>query len=86
MGLDSVELLFEIENAFNIKIPGNEAKQISTVRDFYEVVWRHLKEQQTTHSRQEVELLINKIIADRIGLAEEEVISTARLTDDLGID
>ena len=33
MGLDSVELLFEFENYFEIKIPDIEAEKISTVQD-----------------------------------------------------
>lgn len=43
MGLDSVELLMEVENAFNIRIPNEEAEKIITVGDFYNTVWRHLE-------------------------------------------
>jgi acyl carrier protein len=43
MGLDSVELVMEVEKTFNIRIPDAEAEKIYTVGDFYEVVWRHLK-------------------------------------------
>lgn len=42
MGLDSVEILMKVENAFGIQIPSREAEKILTVGDFYEAVWRHL--------------------------------------------
>ncbi|MBG9378415.1 hypothetical protein I5907_19410 [Panacibacter sp. DH6] len=42
MGLDSVEILIKVENTFGIKIPDQEAEQISTVGDFHNAVWRHL--------------------------------------------
>lgn len=43
MGLDSVELLLEVENAFKIRIPDEEAEKIITVGDFHDAVWRHLE-------------------------------------------
>lgn len=43
MGLDSVELLMEVEIAFNIRIPDEEAEKIITVGDFHNAVWRHLE-------------------------------------------
>lgn len=43
MGLDSVEILMEVENTFGIKIPDREAEQILTVGDFHNAVWRHLE-------------------------------------------
>ena len=42
MGLDSVELLLEVEKAFGINIPDQEAEQIITVGDFHNAVWTHL--------------------------------------------
>jgi acyl carrier protein len=42
MGLDSVEILMEVENAFGIKIPGEEAEKIITVGDFHNSVWKHM--------------------------------------------
>lgn len=38
MGLDAVELMMEIEDAFSIKIPDDEASQMSTVGDVYEYI------------------------------------------------
>lgn len=42
MGLDTVELLMDVEKTFGISIPDTEAEKIITVGDFYEAVWRHI--------------------------------------------
>ena len=42
MGLDSVELLLEVEKAFDIEIPDQEAALIMTVGDFHNAIWKHL--------------------------------------------
>jgi len=47
MGLDSVELLVEVEQTFGIEIPDLEAEKIVTVGDFYEAVWTRIKEKET---------------------------------------
>lgn len=47
MGLDTVELLMEVEKTFGINIADKEAEQIRTVGDFYEVVWRHIGAKQS---------------------------------------
>lgn len=47
MGLDTVELVMEVEKTFGISILDKEAEQIRTVGDFYEVVWRHIGGKET---------------------------------------
>ena len=42
MGLDSVELLMEVEIFFGIRMPNTEAEKIDTVEDMVETVARHL--------------------------------------------
>jgi len=49
MGLDGVELIMEIEKAFDIRIPDQEAEKILTVGDMYDSVWTHLE---SKHSNQ----------------------------------
>ncbi len=41
MGLDSLEILMEVEKTFDIKIPNGEAEKIITVGDFHNSVWQH---------------------------------------------
>lgn len=43
MGLDGVELVMEIEKAFEINIPDQEAEKIITVGDMYNCVWNHIQ-------------------------------------------
>jgi acyl carrier protein len=43
MGLDSVELVMEIEKKFDISIPDQEAEKITTVGKMYDAVWQHLE-------------------------------------------
>lgn len=45
MGLDSVELLVEIEDQFEIEITNLEAEQIYTVGDCFEIILQKLKKQ-----------------------------------------
>ena len=42
MGLDSIELIVEVENKFQIEILDIEAENILTVGDFYECIVRKL--------------------------------------------
>lgn len=47
MGLDSVELLVEVEKTFDIEISDYEAVKIATVGDFYEAVWNKIKDKKS---------------------------------------
>jgi acyl carrier protein len=42
MGLDSVELLMDIENFFSIQIPDTEAEKIYTIQNMVDSVAAHL--------------------------------------------
>jgi acyl carrier protein len=47
MGLDSVEILVKVENAFGITISNYEAEKIATVGDIHNLVWRTLQGRQS---------------------------------------
>jgi len=47
MGLDSVEILVNVENAFGITISNYEAEKIATVGDIHSLVWRTLQGRQS---------------------------------------
>ena len=47
MGLDSVEILVNVENAFGITIANFEAEKITTVGDIHSIVWRSVQGRQS---------------------------------------
>jgi acyl carrier protein len=47
MGLDSVEILVNVENAFGITITNYEAEKIATVGDIHSIVWRSIQGRQS---------------------------------------
>lgn len=54
MGLDSIEILLDVENTFDIKIPDAEAQRILTIGEFHEAVWSHLNIRQSDHCNSQV--------------------------------
>ncbi len=54
MGLDSVELLMEIEQRFGINIPDEEAETITTVQKMYDAVWQHLGRQHSDKCKSQI--------------------------------
>jgi acyl carrier protein len=54
MGLDSIEILMEVEDAFGIKIPDAEAETIITICDFHNCVWKHLEGRQVNKCHSQI--------------------------------
>lgn len=81
MGLDSVQLIIDIENEFGISIPDAEAEKISTIRDFSECVVRL-----TGKELEEVEFKIMTILHESLGVEWNRLKPSARIVDDMGID
>lgn len=74
MGLDSVELVMEVEKAFNIRIPDREAEKIITVGDFHNCVWRYLEEKQNDKCvSQQLFYKLRRLLADAFQLKKEEI-------------
>ena len=84
MGLDSVELLIEIENHFKIEIPNLEAEKIQTVGDIYEAIQR--KRLMDGVSDEDVYLTLKEIISSFTDIPIDEIKSHHSITRDLGID
>ena len=88
MGLDTVDLLITVEKHFGISIPDQEAETITTVGDYYRVVWEHMQRDpvKALVPRREIEATINRIIVDFAGLDPREVSAEKSITTDLGLD
>ena len=100
MGLDGVEILMNIEKAFNISIEDEEAQEIETVSDLYDCVLRKINradikkclenkeminEEQKSWTDSQVFKIVQQIISDQIATPVDEITGNARLVDDLGI-
>jgi acyl carrier protein len=73
MGLDSVELLVEVEKTFRVEIPHDEAEQILTVGDFHNAVWRHLAGKYSEKCKsQSLFYKLRKSYADEFGFSPKE--------------
>lgn len=92
MGLDSVEIVMELEREFRIRVPDDEAERVRTVDDLVGLVVRALKASddppvlENAHLRTIVFEKIRDIVAGVIGIDARRVVPSARLHDDLGMD
>lgn len=88
MGLDSVDLIVQIEKAFDIQIPDSEAEKISTVGHLYACVERHYVAltKDSGPDRLDIQTVINHILTERFGIEPQEIAPNKSLTNDLGID
>lgn len=72
MGLDSIELVMEIEKAFDISIPDQEAEKIRTVGDLHNTVWSHLTERHSSRCNSQILFYkLRKNLADNFGIEKQ---------------
>ena len=83
MGLDSVELIIEVEHKFNIHISNIEAENIYTVKDIFDLI---LQKKDSQGNEGEFYSLLKKIIADKSGLPPSKISLNSNITYDLGLD
>ena len=90
MGLDVVELLLAVEEAFQISFSNEEATKILTVGDFYDGILKKIESQSSqknkSWNKDEVWDVLRSIIVRQLGVKSEEVIKEARIVRDLGAD
>jgi|GEM_PF-2116037 len=89
MGLDSVELVFEIERTFDITLPNDELEREEwTVRGMQQLVWKHMQVQSKTGTWTEetVGRRLNMIYHESLGVPWELIKPEARIITDFGID
>lgn len=87
MGLEQVELVLDIEEAFGIKIGNDDdyGQRASTVGDFYDVVLRHVRQLSRPPSDAEVwRQVVACSVRHGYGLTADQVSRDTRFVADLG--
>lgn len=80
MGLDSVEILVNVENAFGITISNYEAEKITTVGDIHNVVWRNVQGRQSMRCRsQQLFYRLRYILINKFNATHEGIVPGASL-------
>jgi acyl carrier protein len=92
MGLDSVEIIMDIEDGFGIEITDAEAARCMRVGDLLDCVMAKLETGQTSMperqqwTRPQVLEEIRDIIVEQAGVRRERITLEAGLRGELGID
>lgn len=82
MGLDSVEILVNVENAFGITISNYEAEKIYTVGDIHNIVWRNIQGRQSMRCRsQQLFYKLRYILINRYKVPREAIELDASLNN-----
>lgn len=84
MGLDSVELLIEIENEFQIEISNIEAENIITIGDFHKTISQKIDLTKTTEEA--IFQKLREVVSDKVGFDIDEIHYQTKIVDDLRID
>jgi len=85
MGLDTVELIVEIEKHFDIAIPDEEAECIATVEQLVDYVYTHQKSGYKIEKKA-IDVIVIHLLSTLVGIPKEEVKLHHSFTDDLGMD
>ena len=86
MGLDTVELVMEVEHKFDIMIPNEAAEAICTVGDLHAFIIGELIRCGRTLDSDEAWRSIVTILTDRFGIPAKKIRHDARIVRDLGLD
>lgn len=86
MGLDTVELVFAVENEFDIEIDNEEAAHILTVGELLDCVTRKLKEAGRAPNEEEIFQRLKAVFFREQRIEPERIVRGARIVKDLGLD
>jgi acyl carrier protein len=87
MGLDSIEIVMEIQDEFEVRIPDEDAEQLRTVGDIIDYVERRLREiprpPASAKDRAAAERVV-RIVAETLRVDPASITRDSRLAEDLG--
>jgi len=86
MGLDSVELVMEFEDEFEIDIPDRDAAKMQTVGDVTEYVTARLAAEGRPMARSEVFERVCVITCEQCGTTRDRLTELSSFILDLGIE
>ncbi|WP_009958161.1 phosphopantetheine-binding protein [Verrucomicrobium spinosum] len=86
MGMDSVELVMAVEEAFGIAISDQDASTAKTAGDLRDLILRALRNQNIQTNADQVWLKLKDIIADQLGVSPHQVTPETDFIRDLGVD
>lgn len=85
MGLDTVELIVEIEKSFDISIPDEDAECIATVGQLADYIYENQKPGYKIE-KTEIDKDVIHLVSIMSGLPKEEIQLHHSFTNDLGMD
>jgi len=87
MGLDTVELVLSVEEAFEIEIPDKAAEKLFTVGELHEYVVAELLRLGRSNVNADIVYdILRNLICFHLGVKPNEVIPSARFVQDLHAD
>ncbi len=86
MGLDSVELILDIEKAFEIEITNEEAATLRTIGDIQALLRLKRGVGAGTREDQAQWMRLRAVIIESRGVSFDLIVPEAEITRDLGID
>lgn len=85
MGLDSVELVMEIEDCFEIDLSGAAAATGVTIGDLADLVHAQLAAEGRPREREAVLAMVMVITCDQLGTTLDGLTEQTRFIEDLGL-
>lgn len=82
MGLDALEIVLEVEKAFQVEITDEEGAKTLTLGMLTDVVMS----KNTQFPREEVFLIIQKITSVTLGIPADKIKKDSRFVEDLGLE
>lgn len=86
MGLDTVDLVLQVEEAFTIRLPNDEAGQIATVQDLCQAICRAAAAEGQSLDPCTVQDRVHFLLTTQFGVPPGHLGPQVRLVQDLGLD
>lgn len=86
MGLESVELILEVEKRFCISLPDKLLSEVKTLSQFSYIIWQECLQNQQSITDSEVFNRLKEIIHELFNINEEFILPSSRIIEDLAID